>query len=82
MKSDKNLKAFTPVKQFVFDRPTHLVGIGDVDGGHVEARLVETRPLTQLLYDLHHHALKDKHEAVRTRVVTGRGESGIPAPGS
>ena len=38
-------------------RFVHLVGIGDVDGRHVEASPVEAGPLAELLNDLHHDPL-------------------------
>ena len=35
----------------------YLVGIRDVDGGHVKSGPVESWPLAELLNDLHHHPL-------------------------
>lgn len=36
----------------------HLIRVGNIDGGHVEATLVESWTLAKLLHNLHHNSLK------------------------
>jgi hypothetical protein len=45
----------------------YLVQIWDVDGGHVENCLIESRPFTGLLYYLHHHPAKQNINCISHR---------------
>ena len=50
----------------LIDATHRLVGVRNVDGGHVKARPVEAGPFAQLLHYLHHHSLPAKKKPMQT----------------
>ena len=42
---------------FIFGIWINLVGIGNVNSGHVKSCLIQSRTFAQFLYDLHHHSV-------------------------
>lgn len=60
-------------------RRSHLVWIRNVDGWHVETALVESRPLAELLDDLHHDSLEGwRHTRLFPSGISSGGKSPSP----